>query len=427
MVSLKGLEMIPIKDGNNADMKYTSLKRPIYLLLISILLCSCTAVTRTLSHEQLMDSKDEFVASYQEDLEHIANKSLTRLRQEYTNTSTAQQSYDVLVLSGGGELGAFGAGFLKGWGNVKQGEFTRPDFDSVSGISTGALIAPFAFVGSPKAYDDIVNIYRNPDNDMVIKRMLLAFLAGDDPYYDASKLHQRIHDSITPSFVKKIADNAHQNKLLIVGATNLDFGVMRVWDLGEMAMNPSVDKATDDITTRLIASSAIPGAFSPVIINKYLYVDGAASMQMLSGIDDVAWLYDNKTQFPYIQSNKPMKIRVWIIINNKLLLDPEITKPTWSEIAKRSVVSLLQSSVLQTIQGVETFSRMANERIELDVQMHFVSIPQDYSIPVTKKMFDPETMQDLVALGKKMGANPNSWKKKALRPGASIIDVNKWD
>jgi hypothetical protein len=424
MSSLTGLEMIPIKDGKNVDMKYLSHKRLIYLLSILSLLCACAAPVRTLSHQQLIDSKGDFVSNYQEDLLHIANKGIARLHQEYVSMSDTTQSYDVLVLSGGGELGAFGAGFLKGWGEIKQGEFQRPDFDSVSGISTGALIAPFAFVGSPKAYDDIVNIYRNPDNDMVIKRMLLAFLAGNDPYYDATKLHERIQNSITPSFVKQIANNADQNKLLIVGATNLDFGVMRVWDLGKLAMDPSEEKAKEAITTRLIASSAIPGAFSPVMINKYLYVDGAASMQMLSGIDDVAWLYDNNTRFPYIQANKPMKIRVWIIINKKLLLDPKITKPTWSEIAKRSVVSLLQSSVLQTIQGVETFSRMANERSELDVQMRFVAIPQDYPIPLTKKLFDPDTMQDLVDLGKKMGANPYSWKKKALRPGASIIDVN---
>jgi hypothetical protein len=419
--------MLLVKYSIDVVMKNSSVRKLIYLLSILVLLCSCAAPVRNISQQQLMASKDEFVAQYEEELVNIANKSVERLRQEYLSTFDQEQSYDILVLSGGGELGAFGAGFLKGWGQIKQGEYRRPDFDSVSGISTGALIAPFAFVGSEKAYDDIVNIYRNPDNDMVVKRMFIAFLAGNDPYYDASKLHQRIRRSITPNFIKQIANKAEQNKLLIVGATNLDFGVMRVWDLGKLAMDPSESKAKESITTRLIASSAIPGAFSPVLINEYLYVDGAASMQMLSGIDDIAWLYDKNTRFPYIKADRPMKIRIWIIINNKLVMDPEITKSTWSEIAKRSVVSLLQSSVLQTIQGVETFSRMANERIELNVQMHFVSIPQDYQIPVTKKLFDADTMQYLVDLGKKMGANPNSWKKKALRPGASIIDVNKWD
>lgn len=415
------------QERNNIGMKNASFKRPVYVISILLLLCSCAAPTRNISYQQLLASKDEFVAKYEEDSADIANKSAARLRQEYLDTSNTEQSYDVLVLSGGGELGAFGAGFLQGWGNIKQGEFRRPDFDSVSGISTGALIAPFAFVGSDKAYNDIVNIYRNPDNDMVIKRMLLTFLVGDDPYYDTTNLHQRIQNSITPNFVKQIANNADKNKLLIVGATNLDFGVMRVWDLGKLAMDPAENIAKEAITTRLIASSAVPGAFSPVIINKYLYVDGAASMQMLSGIDDIAWFYDKNSRFPYIQADKPMKIRIWIIINNKLVMDPEPTKPTWSEIAKRSVASLLQSSVLQTIQGLETFSRMANERIELDVKMHFVSIPQDYQIPVTEKLFDAETMQHLVDLGKQMGASPNSWKKKALRPGASIIDVNNWN
>ena len=85
---------------------------------------------------------------------HIQRKRIRRFRTEYEIelSSGIQQSYDILVLSGGGELGAFGAGFLSGWGDVQDKEFSRPDFDSVSGVSTGALIAPFAFVGTGKAY-----------------------------------------------------------------------------------------------------------------------------------------------------------------------------------------------------------------------------------------------------------------------------------
>tara|TARA_R110002167_G_scaffold51078_6_gene148115 strand:- start:403 stop:1635 length:1233 start_codon:yes stop_codon:yes gene_type:complete len=400
------------------------LKTDGYLVLLLVLLCSCASPIRNMSHQELLDSKDDFVARYQDDLVLISTKSAARLRQEYVNsTADKEQSYDILVLSGGGEMGAFGAGFLHGWGKVEQGEYQRPDFDSVTGISTGALIAPFAFVGSKKAYNDIVDIYQQPNKNMVIKRMFLAFLAGNDPYYDATKLHQTIRDSITANYVKEIAENAKQNKLLIVGATNLDFGVMRAWDLGSLAINYSENKAKDAITTRLIASSAIPGAFPPVNINKYLYVDGAASMQMLSGIDDISWLYNENTPFPYIQGNKPVKIRIWVIINNKLVMDPEITKLTWSEITKRSIVSLMHSSILQTIQGVDLFARMANTRKDLDVQMHFVAIPQNFNIPITENLFDPDTMHSLIELGKKMGANPNSWQKKTPRPGASIIDV----
>jgi hypothetical protein len=140
--------MLLVKYSIYVVIKNSSVRKPFYLFSILVLLCSCAAPVRNISHQQLLASKDEFVAQYEEELVNIANKSVERLRQEYLSTSDPEQSYDVLVLSGGGELGAFGAGFLSGWGQIKQGEYRRPDFDSVSGISTGALIAPFAFVGS---------------------------------------------------------------------------------------------------------------------------------------------------------------------------------------------------------------------------------------------------------------------------------------
>ena len=71
---------------------------------------------------------------------------------------------DLLIISGGGDWGAFGAGVLKGWGRVK-GEMARPEFDVVTGVSTGALIAPFAFLGDDESIERIVQLYRNPAPD----------------------------------------------------------------------------------------------------------------------------------------------------------------------------------------------------------------------------------------------------------------------
>jgi hypothetical protein len=398
--------------------------RLVLLLLAISLLAACASPTRTLSQTDIVNSKAEFALSYQKELEQISNKSAKRLRQEYLNPQGEEQSYDVLVLSGGGERGAFGAGFLKGWGKVQEGEHQRPHFDSVTGISAGALIAPFAFVGTEEAYSDIVEIYRNPSEDIVSKRMLLAFLAGNAPYFDTTKLHQQIRNSITNSYVSEIAQKAKQNKVLLVGATNLDYGVMRAWDLSDFATHPVVAKAKEDITTRLIASSAIPGAFSPVEINDYLYVDGGASMQMLTGIDDLTWLYNQDAHFNYVSVDKPLKVRIWLIINNKLELDPDAISPTWSEITKRSIRSLLHSSILQTIQSAETFTKAANQRPELDVEMRFVAIPQDFEMTLSSNIFDKDIMQRLVELGEQMGANPDTWQTKAPRPAASIIDLS---
>ena len=397
------------------------LPRSIVFLFFISLITSCSLPKRNLSQQELQESFNEYLTEYETELSAISRKSVARLKDEYQKDSK-KQSYDVLILSGGGEYGAFGAGFLKGWGKVKSGEFSRPEFDSVSGISTGSLIAPFAFVGTDEAYNSILEIYRNPEVDWAIPRGILPFLVGDQGYYDASKLHQRISDSLTPELIKSIADGSQQNKSLLVGATNLDYGMMRVWDLAQIAENSNYSDASEHIVNRLIASSAIPAVFSPVKLDDYLYVDGGASMQVVSGLDNREWLYRNETTGLNFIANgsKPLRIRLWIIINNKLLLEPEITPPTWSEIAKRSLASLTKASTLQTLQDLDTYSQMINSRPEFDVQMFYVAIPQSYEVPDTDNMFDTKIMRNLADLGEKMGANPNIWQERAIRPGAPM-------
>ncbi|TRY29223.1 patatin-like phospholipase family protein [Aliiglaciecola sp. M165] len=392
------------------------------MLIASLIgyLVACANPVRTLTKQQLIEDKAAFAQEYEDDLNVMAKKSQVRLATEYHHQ--AQQSYDILVLSGGGAYGAFGAGFLKGWGNVSDSELARPDFDSVSGISTGALIAPFAFVGTEESYEQIVNLYRNPDKGMVVPRSIISFLTGSQAYYDARVLHKRINESITPSLVNTISEKGSKNSTLIVGATNLDYGVMRVWDLSEIAKTQDSQNARKDITQKLIASSAIPSAFPPVTIDGHLYVDGGASMQVVSGIDDRSWLYEeNSTSMEFVEANRPLRLRIWIIVNNKLVLDPDVVRNAWSSIATRSLVSLMRGSTLQTIQDIETFSHMINKRSDFDVEMRFVSIPQHFEIRTSDDLFDSQTMQELVELGEKMGADPKSWKSRALRPGASIL------
>lgn len=393
-------------------------KLSVFFILFFIV--ACAAPKRSITYQQLISQKGEFVNKYDADLDALASKSYARLSSEYAETEN--QSYDILVLSGGGVLGAFGAGFLKGWGNVKGDGFERPDFDSVSGISTGALIAPFAFVGTQESYEQVANIYRNPAKDAVVARSILSFITGNTALYNVSGLHKSIYNSITPSLIEAIRNKGADNNALIVGATNLDYGVMRVWDLSEIEPTADIEDVRRNIATKLIASSAIPSAFPPIEINNHLYVDGGASMQVVSGIDDRAWLYDDSPgNLHFVNPDKPLKIRIWIIVNNKLGMEPSLVNNSWSSIATRSLVSLMRGSTLQTIQDIETFSQMINKREDFDVKLNYVSIPQDYPLNQTSQIFDSEVMRDLVELGEKMGANPNSWKQKALRPGAFIV------
>jgi hypothetical protein len=248
-------------------------------------------------------------------------------------------------------------------------------------------------------------------------------MLGQGAYFDTTILHNLIRKSISQDIISALAMGAKEHRVLLVGATNLDYGVIRVWDLAEMAAKLPITDAKREITKRLIASSAIPSAFPPVTINDYLYVDGGASMQVVSGIEDRSWLYnEGDSGVMNNHPTSPIKIRVWMIINNKLVMEPEVIQKNWSSIAKRSLATLMRGSTLQTIQDAETFVNLINKRDDFDVQMNYVAIPQDYKIIDTPALFDKEKMRALVDLGEQMGATHTSWKTKAIRPGAAIID-----
>lgn len=163
---------------------------------------------------------------------------------------------DLLVISGGGDWGAFGAGFLKGWGRV-AGPMARPPFDVVTGVSTGALIAPFAFLGDEPAIDRIVELYRNPRKEWFRPRGLLAFLAGGASYGEIPGLEKDIDRTLDETMMRRLVEAGEDGRLLAVSTSNLDFGEAHVWDL--------------------------VAAFPPRLIDGSLYVDGAITGNIVYG------------------------------------------------------------------------------------------------------------------------------------------------
>ncbi|MDJ0835474.1 MAG: patatin-like phospholipase family protein [Acidobacteriota bacterium] len=372
-----------------------------------------------------MGGYTDFKLQYEKDIARLSAKTRARLKAEYQNPDVSQ-SYDILVLSGGGEYGAFGAGFLKGWGRIEEGEFARPHFDSVTGISTGSLMAPFAFVGSRASYAALLDYYRNTPSGLIQGRPLWRLLRGKSSIYDAMPLFETIRNSLTTDLVSQIARESKNNRALIVGSTNLDYGLLRVWDLADMVADQQADEARALLSRRLIASSAIPGAFPPVEMGGYSYVDGGASLQMITGVGERDWLYrEEVTPFDFVQPDRPLRVRLWIIVNTKLLLKPKVIPSNWADISMRSLQILMGASRLQTLQDAETLTRMINQRPELDMVMRYVSIPSDYPILETEYMFDREKMRDLADLGERMGADPSSWREKAPAPGAAFSITGK--
>src|SRR4029077_8052918 len=170
---------------------------------------------RTTGDEQAMSTGEKIIV-----------RSLERTKAEYDRRAAAGQLppvIDILIVSGGGDWGAFGAGFLKGWLKVPaQHPLAKPEFDAVTGVSTGALIAPFAFLGDERSIDEIVNLYRKPGADWVKQRGMLFFLPDNISFAEVPGLEREMRSHITMDLVRRIAGVAADGRLVAVNTTNLD-------------------------------------------------------------------------------------------------------------------------------------------------------------------------------------------------------------
>src|SRR5207244_207960 len=139
---------------------------------------------------------------------------------------------DILIISGGGDWGAFGAGFLKGWQKVPAGHpLAKPAFDAVTGVSTGALIAPFAFLGDAQSNETILGLYRNPNKDWVKQRGPLYFLPNNLSFAEVPGLEREMRAIVTLALVRRVAEAGGDGRILAVNTTNVDDGSQRVWNL----------------------------------------------------------------------------------------------------------------------------------------------------------------------------------------------------
>lgn len=329
-------------------------------------------------------------------------------------------TFDILILSGGGDFGAFGAGFLKGWGASDDRELKRPVFDMVTGVSTGSLIAPFAYLGDDRSYQQLVDLYTAPNDDWFALRGLLFFLPGNESFLRNDGLRKDLEKQFPPEMIRRLA-NASRNdhRVLAVNATNLDVGGLHPFYMGLRSCqvvekledgDPENDRdALRSFHNILLASTAIPAVFPPVVIDGALYVDGGVTSNILYGFN---WRSERApfrqwlTKYP----GEPLpKIRFWVIVNNQLEIGPQTVQPQWMEIIKASMGTAIRASTATALRHLSTQVSLLREADKWDVDFRYVSIPTDW-VPPNTNQFDKDVMKSLADLGMKMGADPKSWK-----------------
>lgn len=293
----------------------------------------------------------------------------------------------MLAISGGGENGAFGAGLLYGW--TERG--TRPSFRLVTGVSTGALTAPFAFLGS--RYDEQLKaVYTTVQRDNIALILPILTIIGSDSVADSRPLANLIASYVTPEMVAEIAGEYQKGRILLIGTTNLDQGQPIAWNISAIAASnhPARVQAIHDI---LLASASIPGAFPPVMMD--VTVNGARRQEM--HVDGGA-----TTQVFLYPSNAPLREApafarrtqrtAWIIRNGRTQELSEDVKRGLLPIAARSISTMITSNAIGDIYRMYLMTRRDN------VDFNLAYISGRFTVPY-EKPFDPVYMNALFEFG----------------------------
>jgi predicted patatin/cPLA2 family phospholipase len=326
------------------------------------------------------------------------------LRREYSGVYDKPHNY--LAISGGGANGAFGAGLFAGW----TAAGTRPEFAMVTGVSTGALTAPFAFLGSD--YDDEMKaVYTTTSTeDIAHQRNFIAGVLGDS-MADTTPLKELIARYIDADVIAAIAREHKTGRRLFVGTVNLDAGRAVIWNIGAIAQSEHPDKV-HLIHEILRASAAIPIAFPPVIIpveagGEYydeLHVDGGTGSQVFVYPAAVDWRRITEKLKAHGQP------KVFVIRNSFLEPDYQGINRSVVPIASRTIESLIRTQGIGDLYQIYTLCQRDGNDFNL------AYIPGDFT-EESAEAFDPVYMKKLFERGYQMSVEgyPANKEKNLLK------------
>ncbi len=308
--------------------------------------------------------------------------------------------HNYLAISGGGSNGAYGAGVLVGW--TKAG--TRPEFTLVTGVSTGALIAPFAFLGSD--YDDELEKFYTTitTKDILIKRSTLSAI-NSDAAADSAPLKALIQSTIDDKMIAAIGAEYGKGRRIYIGTTNLDVSRPVIWNVGRIAASgaPGSKALIHEV---ILASASIPGAFPPVYID--VEVDGQTydEIHVDGGTTSQVYVYPMSMDFKKATKrlNVQGKPKVFIIRNAILTTEKKTIPNKIFPISAAAVSSLIRT------QGIGDLYRIFLETQRDGLDYNLTYIPDDFDVESTEP-FDTAYMKALFKVGHDMATSGKMWLK----------------
>ncbi len=308
---------------------------------------------------------------------------------------------ELLAISGGGDKGAFGAGLLNGW----TAAGSRPAFKLVTGVSTGALIAPFAFLGPE--YDKVLEeVYTTLSPEDVARPRSIIAAIQNDGMADNAPLWALISKYVDERLLAAIAAEHEKGRILLIGTTALDARQPVIWNVGNIAASGS-SNALELFRSILLASAAIPGAFPPTLVDvevdgkpyQEMHVDGGASAQV--------FIYPPSMGQVAARMGEGMvrSGRVYVLRNASLA-------PTYSPVERRTIsIAARAIDSLITTQGFGDLYRIYATTRQDKLDFNLAYIGSDFVYAGEHRQFETAYMKSLYDYGYRLGRAGYQWQK----------------
>ena len=336
-----------------------------------------------------------------ESLMQSARESLEQ--EKAANHGKLEPVVNGLALSGGGQDGAFGAGILCGWTQTGK----RPQFKLVTGISTGSLIAPFAFLGP--AYDHVIRTAYTTisDKDIYKTHKPLAILLSvvnikHLPALTENKpMEELVARLVDDKLLAEVAQEHRKGRRLLIGTTQLDAQRLVIWNMGAIAASGH-PKALELFRKIMVASASIPAFFPPQYFEVEVGGGKYVEMHVDGGVQAEVMLYENAIKPFSVAGQRDRKL--YIIRNEQVYPSYKRIKPELKSIASRAVDSLLKSQGVGDLFRLYTYAK----RDDLDYNLAF--IPKDFTAKPASE-FDNAYMKALFQVGYDMASRGYPWTK----------------
>jgi predicted acylesterase/phospholipase RssA len=323
--------------------------QPIALLAAMFILAGCSSLART--SYTASDAASSRVLDLGE-LRSYADEPASTFLKTNVNPRAGVLSY--LALSGGGADGAYGAGVLNGW----TAAGTRPEFSAVSGVSTGALIAPFAFLGP--AYDATLrDVYTSGIAESLLNTPSIVHALFGSGLFGNTHLRELVARYVGRDMLAAIAAEHAKGRRLLIVTTNLDTQRTVIWDMGRIAAIGS-PQALDLFRDVLAASASIPVVFPPMLIDaeangrrfQEMHVDGGVTAPVLTLPE--AFLLRNGA------FARGLRMNIYVLVNDKVERDFQLVPNSTIDIAARASASVIKTQIRSVLYETYDFARRNN-------------------------------------------------------------------